>query len=47
LEQLPEYQFARFEEDAGVVLAEAHTGPLARNGQDRELPVGIDDALER
>jgi hypothetical protein len=47
LEELPEYQFALFDEDAGVVLAEAHTGPLAWNGDDRELPGGIDDALQR
>jgi GNAT superfamily N-acetyltransferase len=47
LEELPEYQFALFDEDAGVVLAEAHTGPLAWSGDDRELPAGIDDALQR
>jgi len=27
------------------VLAEAHTGPLAWNGNDRSLPEGIDAAL--
>lgn len=47
LEELPEFQFALFDDDAGVVLAEAHTGPLAWNGDDRELPDGIDDALQR
>lgn len=47
LEELPEYQFALFDDDAGVVLAEAHTGPLAWNGDDRKLPAGIDDALQR
>lgn len=47
LEELPEYQFALFDEEAGVVLAEAHTGPLAWNGDDRTLPGGIDDALQR
>ena len=47
LEELPDYQFALFDEDAGVVLAEAHTGPLAWNGDDRELPAGVDDALQR
>jgi GNAT superfamily N-acetyltransferase len=46
LEELPEYQFALFDEDAGVVLAEAHTGPLAWNGVDSTLPGGIDDALQ-
>jgi hypothetical protein len=47
LEELPEYQFALVDEDSGAVLAEAHTGPLAWSGDDRELPAGIDDALQR
>ncbi len=42
----PEYQFALYDEAADVVLAEAHTGPLAWNGEDRALPDGIDDTLQ-
>jgi hypothetical protein len=47
LDELPEYQFALFDDAADVVLAEAHTGPLGWSGDDRELPGGIDDALQR
>ena len=47
LEELPEYQFALYDDSAGVVLAEAHTGPLSWNGEDATLPDGIDDALRR
>jgi GNAT superfamily N-acetyltransferase len=47
LEELPEYQFALYDDTADEVLAEAHTGPLAWNGDDRTLPDGIDDALRR
>jgi GNAT superfamily N-acetyltransferase len=47
LEELPEYQFALYDDAADVVVAEAHTGPLAWNGDDRDLPDGIDDALQR
>lgn len=47
LEELPEYQFALYDDTADVVLAEAHTGPLAWSGDDRTLPDGIDDALRR
>jgi hypothetical protein len=47
LEELPEYQFALCDDAADVVLAEAHTGPLAWNGDDHRLPDGIDDALQR
>jgi hypothetical protein len=47
LEELPEFQFALYDEDADVVLAEAHTGPLSWSGDDRELPAGLDDALQR
>ena len=47
LEELPEYQFALYDAAADVVLAEAHTGPLAWSGDDSALPGGIDDALER
>jgi len=45
LEELAEYQFALYDDAADVVLAEAHTGPLAWDGDVRELPDGIDDAL--
>jgi len=47
LDELPEYQLALYDEAAGEVLAEAHTGPLAWDGGDRTLPDGIDDALVR
>jgi GNAT superfamily N-acetyltransferase len=47
LEELPDYQFALYDDAADVVLAEAHTGPLAWDGDDGGLPAGIDDALER
>lgn len=47
LEELPEYQFALYDDAADGVLAEAHTGPLAWNGDPAELPDGIDDALQR
>jgi GNAT superfamily N-acetyltransferase len=47
LEELPEYQFALYDDGADVVVAEAHTGPLAWDGDDGSLPAGIDDALER
>jgi GNAT superfamily N-acetyltransferase len=47
LDELPEYQFALYDEAADVVVAEAHTGPLAWDGEDGTLPDGIDAALER
>ncbi len=47
LEELPEYQFALYDEAADVVLAETHTGPLEWNGDDSQLPDSIDDALQR
>jgi GNAT superfamily N-acetyltransferase len=47
LEELPEFQFAIYDEDSDAVLAEGHTGPLPWSGDDRELPSGIDDALQR
>jgi GNAT superfamily N-acetyltransferase len=47
LDELPEYQFALYDDADDAVLAEAHTGPLAWNGDDRALPDGIDDALRR
>jgi hypothetical protein len=47
LDELPDYQFALYDEAADAVLAEAHTGPLAWDGDDGTLPGGIDEALER
>jgi hypothetical protein len=47
LEELPDYQFALYDDAADVVLAEAHTGPLDWNGDDSRLPDSIDDALQR
>jgi GNAT superfamily N-acetyltransferase len=47
LEELPQYQFALYDDAADSVLAEAHTGPLAWNGDASELPEGFDDALRR
>jgi GNAT superfamily N-acetyltransferase len=47
LEELPEYQFALYDDAADAVLAEGHTGPLPWNGDASELPGGIDDALQR
>jgi hypothetical protein len=45
LDELPEYQFALYDEDADVVLAEGHTAPLTWDGDDATLPDGIDAAL--
>jgi GNAT superfamily N-acetyltransferase len=47
LDELPDFQFALYDESADAVLAEAHTGPLAWDGDDATLPDGIDDALVR
>jgi GNAT superfamily N-acetyltransferase len=47
VEELPEYQFALYDEEADAVLAEAHTGPLAWTGGDADLPGGLDEALRR
>ena len=47
LEELPQYQFALYDDAADAVLAEGHTGPLAWDGDDGTLPDGIDDALQR
>jgi GNAT superfamily N-acetyltransferase len=46
-QELAEYQFALYDEEADVVLAEAHTGPLVWDGDDATLPGGIDAALEQ
>src|SRR4051794_33063871 len=47
LEELPDYQFALYDESADAVLAEAHTGPLTWDGHDGTLPDSIDAALEQ
>ena len=47
LDELPEFQFALYDEEADAVLAEAHTGPLAWDGDDATLPGGIDATLRR
>src|SRR5829696_2117723 len=38
LDELPEYQFALYDDVADVVLAEAHTGPLTWSGDETRLP---------
>jgi GNAT superfamily N-acetyltransferase len=45
-EELPEFQFVLYDEQAGSVVAEGHTGPLAWDGHDETLPAGIDAVLE-
>ncbi len=45
LDELPEYQFALYDDERDAVLAEGHTGPLAWDGEDATLPPGIDAAL--
>jgi GNAT superfamily N-acetyltransferase len=47
LEELPDYQFALYDDAADAVLAEAHTGPLDWSGDDSQLPDSIHDALQR
>ena len=47
LDELPEFQFALYDEEADAVLAEGHTGTLAWDGDDATLPGGIDEALRR
>jgi hypothetical protein len=47
LDELPEFQFALYDEEADAVLAEGHTGPLTWDGDDATLPGGIDEALRR
>jgi hypothetical protein len=40
LEELPEFQFAPYDEHADVVLAEGHTGPLSWSGDDGSCTPG-------
>src|SRR5258706_9568142 len=46
-EELPEFQFVLYDDDADAVLAQGFTGPLAWTGQDEALPDGIDPAIEQ
>ena len=46
LDELPDFQFALYDEATDTVLAEGHTAPLAWDGDDATLPGGIDAALE-
>lgn len=45
LDELPDFQFALYDEATDTVLAEAHTGPFAWNGDDASLPDGIDAVI--
>ena len=45
-ETFPEWQFVLFDPDAGEVLAEGHTVPVAWDGTDAALGPGIDASLE-
>lgn len=46
-EELPEFQFVLYDDEADSVLAQGFTGPLAWTGQDDALPDGIDPAIEQ
>ena len=46
-EELADYQFVLYDDQADAVVAEGHTGPLWWNGDDATLPPGIDAALEQ
>ncbi len=45
-EELADFQFVLYDDEADAVVAEGHTGPLWWDGDDATLPVGIDAALE-
>ncbi len=45
-EELADFQFVLYDDEADAVVAEGHTGPLWWDGEDATLPVGIDAALE-
>jgi hypothetical protein len=45
-EELPEYQFVLYDDEADEVLAEGHTGPLWWDGSDATLSDGIDSSIE-
>lgn len=44
-EELADFQFVLYDDEADAVVAEGHTGPLWWDGDDATLPPGIDDAL--
>jgi hypothetical protein len=46
-EELADFQFVLYDDEADVVVAEGHTGPLWWDADDATLPGGIDDALEQ
>jgi GNAT superfamily N-acetyltransferase len=46
-EELPQFQFVLYDDEAGSVAARGLTGPLAWNGQDEALPGSIDQAIEQ
>ena len=46
-EELADFQFVLYDDQADAVVAEGHTGPLWWDGDDATLPPGIDDALEQ
>ncbi|HEX4976749.1 MAG TPA: hypothetical protein VFV40_02685 [Nocardioides sp.] len=45
-EELADFQFVLYDDEADAVVAEGHTGPLWWDGDDATLPPGIDAALE-
>ena len=45
-EELAEFQFVLYDEQADAVVAEGHTGPFAWDGEPVTLPGGIDQAIE-
>lgn len=46
-EELADFQFVLYDDEADAVVAEGHTGPLWWDGDDATLPPGIDAALEQ
>ncbi|MBM2614805.1 hypothetical protein JIG36_04445 [Actinoplanes sp. LDG1-06] len=46
-EELADYQFVLWDDETGAVVAEGHTGPLWWDGDDANLPDGIDSAIEQ
>jgi hypothetical protein len=46
-QELPQFQFVLYDNEAGSAVARGLTGPLAWNGQDQTLPGGIDQVIEQ
>jgi hypothetical protein len=46
-EDLPDYQFVLYDDEADEVVAEGHTGPFAWDGDDATLPPSFDAVLEK